>query len=151
MICSSTFRTSFIENKLTISFKMLRIFKRVNWKSKIACSSWSWPFDESGTKITFRESTKWISLDHWCYLYCKYHCEEYRKVFQDSVLTLRIKSHTVQCYRYLSRCCRPWKSYPSIITERNGMKEITFPKVLICSHSMHSKKRLRKNYPQITG
>ena len=43
------------------------------------------------------------------------------------------------------------KSYPSIITERNGMKEITFPKVLICSHSMHSKKRLRKYYPQITG
>ena len=42
-------------------------------------------------------------------------------------------------------------SYPSIITERNGMSEITFPKVLICSHSMHSKKRLRKYYPQITG
>ena len=29
--------------------------------------------------------------------------------------------------------------------------EITFPKLLLCSHSMHSKHKLRDNYPDIDG
>ena len=60
--------------------------------------------------------------------------------------------------------------YPSVITARNGMKgmlhtvciwwayngsylitsEITFPKILLCSNSLHSRAKLNELYPDLT-
>ena len=93
MICPSTLKTSFItsENKQIDVETMLRIFKRVNWKSKMPTKSGSTQNPQTrkrmdillALKYFFRKSSKWLSLDHWCGLYCKYNCKEYRTIFQD--------------------------------------------------------------------
>ena len=144
MICPLTFQKSFIitlKNKQTNVIIMLRIFKRVNWKSMNMDGNfeffWSYFFKKELPVGFFGLSVRFI-----------------RRILlprvSNDILGFVLKNCT-KMQIFQKQVLMTNESYPSIITERNGMKEITFPKVLICSHSMHSKKRLRKYYPQITG
>ena len=44
--------------------------------------------------------------------------------------------------------CLPFRP---LTKARNGDNKVTFPKLLICSHSMHSKEKLIEKYPNITS
>ena len=42
-----------------------------------------------------------------------------------------------------------YRAYPSVVTQRDGVKEVTFPKIHICLNSAHSAAKLRRFYPEI--
>ena len=55
----------------------------------------------------------------------------------------------------LSKNISRYFNHPSVITRRDGTRgehfenNKTFPKILICSHSMHSRKKLEENFPNV--
>ena len=97
-----------------------------------------------------RTNHKLDVLVRWSTLYGAYNWNKYHEVFQIS-----IHYHSTEWYiRLMSKSYWNWWTVvylTNVFCLNWYQKEITFPKLLLCSHSMHSKHKLRARYPDIDG